>query len=215
MDRISRLCTYLQPCKSFADVACDHGYCAQYMLKNRLCERVVISDISAKSLFKAEKLLREYIAEGKCRSVCCDGLQLIPKETEQVLIAGIGGVEIIKILKASYIPKSFVFQPMKNAPSLRKFLLQSGCKVSKDDIFTDGKNYYFVICGANSGGNEKYSAAQAEYGRDSLKNPVLKEYLHGELSKKQSYLSGNMTDESSRTILKSIQDINSVLDEIN
>ncbi|MDE6597460.1 MAG: class I SAM-dependent methyltransferase [Clostridia bacterium] len=215
MDRIKKLCSYLQPCTTFADVACDHGYCAQYMLKNRLCESAVISDISAKSLSKAENLLSDYIAEGKCRSVCCDGLTLIPKDTEQVLIAGIGGEEIIKILKTSYIPKNFVFQPMKNAPALRKFLLQSGCKINKDDIFTDGKNYYFVICGANSGDNGKYSAAQFEYGKDSLNNCVLKEYLKEELSKRQSYLSGNMTEESRSTILKSIQEINSVLNEIN
>ncbi|MDE7305973.1 MAG: class I SAM-dependent methyltransferase, partial [Clostridia bacterium] len=102
MDRIKKLCSYLKPCKSFADVACDHGYCAQYMLKNDFCESAIISDISAKSLSKAEKLLKQFIADGKCRAVCCDGLKLIPKETEQVLIAGIGGEEIIKILKASF-----------------------------------------------------------------------------------------------------------------
>ena len=50
MDRIKKLCTYLQPCNIFADVACDHGYCAEYMLKNGLCERAVISDISEKEI---------------------------------------------------------------------------------------------------------------------------------------------------------------------
>ena len=215
MDRITQLCSYLQPCNSFADVACDHGYCAQYMLKNGLCAEAVISDISAKSLKKAENLLSGYIQEGKCRSVCCDGLQLIPKETEQVLIAGIGGEEIIKILKASYIPKNFVFQPMKNAPALRNYLLESGCKINKDDLFTDGKNYYFVICGSNSGGNEKYTEAQLQYGKNSIKNPFLKTYLNEELSKKQSYLNGKMTEESRTTVLKSIENIKSVLNEIN
>ncbi len=215
MDRISQLCSYLKPCKSFADVACDHGYCARFMLKNNLCNRAVISDISAKSLSKAEKLLSGYIAEGKCRSVCCDGLELIPEDTEQVLIAGIGGEEIIKILKNSYVPENFVFQPMKNAPSLRKFLLDSGCAIEKDDIFTDGKNYYFIICGLKSGGKNIYTSAQLEYGKDSLKNPVLKAYLEEELAKKQSYLSGEMAEESRRTLQKTIKDIQSVLNEIN
>ncbi|MDE6001549.1 MAG: hypothetical protein K2G96_04425, partial [Clostridia bacterium] len=85
----------------------------------------------------------------------------------------------------------------------------------KDDVFTDGKNYYFVISGQNSGGNEEYSAAQVEYGKDSLNNPDLKEYLQEELLKKQSYLNGNMTDENRRTIKNSIQKIKSVLNEVN
>ena len=74
MDRIQIICSYLKPCYTFADVACDHGYCAEYMLKNDLCRKAVISDVSAKSLEKAEKLLSGYIENGRCRSVCCDGL---------------------------------------------------------------------------------------------------------------------------------------------
>ena len=57
MDRISILCSFLDKCTSFADVACDHAYCAEYMLKNNLCESAFVSDISEKSLSKARKLL--------------------------------------------------------------------------------------------------------------------------------------------------------------
>ena len=57
MDRIERLCAFLDKCATFADVACDHGYCAKYMLDNGLCERAVISDISEKSMSKARTLL--------------------------------------------------------------------------------------------------------------------------------------------------------------
>ncbi|MDE6105349.1 MAG: class I SAM-dependent methyltransferase, partial [Clostridia bacterium] len=71
MERIERLCAFLDSCHVFADVACDHGYCAEYMLKNGLCESAVISDISEKSLAKAQKLLAPYIAENRCPSVCC------------------------------------------------------------------------------------------------------------------------------------------------
>ena len=97
MDRIKKLCTYLQPCNTFADVACDHGYCAEYMLKNGLCERAVISDISEKSLSKAETLLSVYIKNGRCCAACCDGLEGLDVNTDEALIAGIGGEEIVKI----------------------------------------------------------------------------------------------------------------------
>ena len=59
--RLSTICGALTPCDSFADVGCDHGYCTLYMLENGLCRTACISDISAPSLAKAEKLLLRYI----------------------------------------------------------------------------------------------------------------------------------------------------------
>lgn len=199
MDRISQICSYLDQCSTFADVGCDHGYCTRYMLKNNLCERAVIADISAKSLNKAETLLADYIKEGRCRSVCCDGLKGVG-EVEQVLIAGMGGEEIIKILRDSYIPKKFVFQPMKNAELVRSFLIERGCAITVDDIFKDGK-FYFIIKGTATGETEDYTKSQLAFGYHSISNPVLKEYLKDELTKVKRYLNGTMSDINRQNIM--------------
>ena len=99
-ERLKKLCAQLVPCKRFIDVGCDHGYCTAYMLERRLCERAVIADVSAKSLSKAERLLSRYVSDGLCSSVCCDGLEGIAEEEgDLVLIAGMGGDEILKIIK--------------------------------------------------------------------------------------------------------------------
>ena len=82
MDRIKTLCSYLDKCETFADVGCDHGYCTLYMLKNGLCRTAVISDISAKCLEKAQKLLKDYISENRVTAVCCNGLEKIDHDTE-------------------------------------------------------------------------------------------------------------------------------------
>ena len=210
MDRIKILCSYLEPCKVFADVACDHGYCAEYMLESGLCESAIISDISAQCLKKAETLLSDYIKSGKCRSVCCDGLKEIDG-ADEVLISGIGGEEIIKILKEGYIPERFVFQPMKNSEALRAYLLENVCKIESDDIFKVGKNYYFIIRGRASGGTQGYTATELKYGKDSLKNPVLVEYLNGEIEKNFGYLAREMTEENRKSIEKKISFMRGVI----
>lgn len=210
MERINKLCTYLHKCKTFADVACDHGYVAEYMLKNGLCESAIVSDISEKCLKKAQMLLSQYISAGKCRAVCCDGLKEIDEETDCVMIAGIGGEEIIKILNEGFIPKSFVFQPMKNAEALREYLLRSDCLIETDDIFSDGKKYYFVIKG-RKGQAQKYTDEQVLYGKDSLKNPIFYEYLRIELNKKKSYLKSEMTDENRQLLTEKIEKMEEVL----
>ena len=60
------------------------------MLDNGLCGRAIVSDISEKSLSKAQVLLADYIKNGVCRAVCCNGLEKV-KGADTVLIAGIGG----------------------------------------------------------------------------------------------------------------------------
>ena len=189
MGRIEELCAYLDECRTFADVGCDHGYCTKLALEQGLCESAVIADISAKSLSKAEKLLASYIAEGRVKSVCCGGLEGIDGDTDEVLIAGMGGEEIIKILSSAFIPKKFVVQPMKNAPMLRRYLIERGCAILRDDIIEDGK-YYFVIKGERTGKAAAYSEVELEFGRDSLKNPIFAGYAATELEKKQTYLGG-------------------------
>lgn len=211
MKRIAKICSFLDKCTSFTDVACDHGYCTLYMLEKGLCERAVVSDISDKCLSKARGLLFKYIAEGMCEAVCCDGLEGIDENTEQVLIAGIGGEEIIKILKNAYIPRGFVFQPMKNAEGLRAYLLENNCEIAYDGIFRDGKKYYFLIKGKRGGKREKYTPAQLKYGRDSFSNPEFYSFLKQELAKKQSYLISGMTEENRALIQQEAQFIKGVL----
>lgn len=210
MDRIDKLCSYLHKCGTFADVACDHGYIAQYMLKNGMCERAVVSDISEKCLKKAEILLSEYISAGKCRAICCDGLQAIERDTELVVIAGIGGEEIIKILKEGFIPQGFLLQPMKNARALRSYLIENNCFLDTDDIFYDGKTYYFIISGRR-GGTTNYTDEQLQYGKDSLNNPVFYSYLREETEKKKSYLTAEMSADSRNALIKQIEQMEKVL----
>ncbi|MGN0813282.1 MAG: tRNA (adenine(22)-N(1))-methyltransferase [Candidatus Coproplasma sp.] len=201
MGRIEEICSYIDNSNSFADIGCDHGYCTLHALKSGKCQRAVISDVSAKSLAKAERLLSSYIEQGRCKSVCCDGLQKIDSDCEQVLIAGMGGMEIIKILTEGFIPQRFILQPMKNAEELRKFLIANGCKITADDIFFDN-NYYFIVKGERSGGTLSYSEEEYAFGKDSLNNPVFKEFAQKEVEKLSAYNVNSALDEKINFIKK-------------
>lgn len=168
--RLDAVCAELSACGLFADVGCDHGYCTLYMLERGLCRGAVISDISAKSLQKAERLLRGYIAEGRVRSVCCAGLAEVPREAELVLIAGMGGEEILQILREGFLPPKLVLQPMKNAPKLRAFLLENGYAIAHDYTYFEGRKYYDILR-AERGTGRAYSAPDLLFGYDNLKSP--------------------------------------------
>lgn len=169
-ERLKIICSRLPRCGVFADVGCDHGLCTQYMLQNGLCERAYISDVSAPSLQKAETLLGDYIARGKCVPVCADGLSGIKEPCGCVLIAGMGGEEIVKILSRAALPERFVLQPMKNAEKVRAFLIDCGCRIEYDGTFYAEGKCYDLICGEIEG-DEKYTEYELQFGRDNLKAP--------------------------------------------
>ena len=177
--RIDTLCSLLRNCDTFADVGCDHGYCSEYMLKNGLCNHAILSDISKGSLAKAESLLAPFVRSGKAVSVLGDGFFGVPKNTEQVLIAGMGGSEIVNILsdkKHGFMPARFVFQPMHDAEKLRRYILANGGYIERDFTFFDGKFYDVIVGGAQNDRGQvcgecnetPYTDAEYEFGRENL-----------------------------------------------
>ncbi len=188
--RLQTLCSEIRACKIFADVGCDHGYCAEFVLWQGLCERCYISDISAASLAKAEKLLSAYIEAGTVKSFCCAGLELVPKDAEQVLIGGMGGEEIIGILKDGFLPQRLVLQPMKNSSKLREYLLINGYALTRDYTFFDGK-FYDVICAQKGGAVRKYDERTLLFGYDNLNSPTkdFVMFLQAEIGKCREQLS--------------------------
>lgn len=154
-------------CYDFADVGCDHGIIAYNMLKLGKCQKVVISDVSSKSLKKAEKLLEQYLNSGKAVSVVADGLNGLP-QTECVLIAGLGGEEIIKILSAApFFPQKLVLQPMKNSEKLRMFLIDKGYSIKKDYVFREGYMFYdLIVC---ERGKDVLTEEEIKFGRTNVR----------------------------------------------
>lgn len=132
--------------KSMADVGCDHGKVSVACLLNSKVERVIACDISQKSLEKAVDLAEKY----KVKDIefrVGDGLQIIGDyEVDSVVIAGMGGNEIMSIL--SHIPqgvKKLILSPHRNAIELRQFLSDRDIYIDKDYVIKDGRKFYDII----------------------------------------------------------------------
>ena len=145
-ERQKRIFDSLTPCKVFGDVGCDHGRFTLAMLVSGKAERAVYSDISAKSLQKAEKLLTDYADVSQ--SVVCDGIERRHAPCDEILIAGMGGAEVVKILsRAPQLPKRLVVQPMKDAEAVRRTMDALGYLLAEDIVFPAEGKYYYLIAG--------------------------------------------------------------------
>ena len=199
--RLAAVCGELEKCDTFADVGCDHGYCTLYMLENGLCRTAQISDISAKSLKKAQALLSAYIAEGRVCPVVCDGLAGVDRGTEQVLIAGMGGGLTIRILSEGEPLLSgfreLILEPQSDIDRVRAWLLEHGFFLAQENfVEEDGK--YYPILRAVPGEKENLKAEELFYGPRLLEkeNPVLREYLLKQQEQNQTLIR-QLSDHSS------------------
>ena len=212
--RLQTIFANLPACKSFADVGCDHGFIAKEMIESNKCLNVTVSDISADSLNKAKKLLKKYIDQGLAHAICTDGLKNINSNTECVLIAGMGGEEIIKILTSSnFLPKTLVLQPMKNTDKVRKTLFELGYGIKKDYIFYDKDKYYNLLVCHFGCECEGYSNLEYLFGRDNLisRSSDFINYLKKEISTVESYLLKVRSAEEKETIQQKIELLKGVL----
>ena len=168
-ERLKEIFGSIPECGTFADVGCDHGYIAKSMLKSGKCRKVIISDISEKSLSKAQNLLKSEIEKGSAVAVVSDGLKNVPP-CDCVLIAGLGGEEIINILKtAPFLPDQLVLQPMKNVRKVREFAVSCGYAIIEDRVFSEGYMFYDLI--RLKKGADSLSEEEAEFGRSNLTAP--------------------------------------------
>lgn len=197
-ERLNEIFSVIPECKTFADVGCDHGYIARAMLESGKCERAVISDVSAKCLAKAENLLSDYIAEGRAVSAVSDGFEKIPC-ADCALVAGMGGEEIIEILKnAPFFPEKLVLQPMKNCRKTRIFAVETGYRIISDYTFFADGVYYDII--SLERGKDELTEEEAEFGRTNVeKRPkAFTERLKAEIIRLKGFAANPALSEKSR-----------------
>ncbi len=131
---------------ALADVGCDHGKVSIACLAEGRVKSVVACDISQKSLQKAVDLAQFLGVDGLQFRVG-DGLSVIADgEVDCVVIAGMGGGEIMNIL--ANMPNGIerlVLSPQKNIIELREFLSQSGYYIAKDIIVEESGKFYVVV----------------------------------------------------------------------
>ncbi len=142
MKRLSVAASFIEKCGTFADIGCDHGYVSLYALENSFADKVWACDISAPSLNKARKLLKDFPA---AEFFVSDGFGALPHKPDTAVISGMGGHEIIKIISGERCADTLILQPQNHAYELRKTLYSLGFIADKDVCVSDRGRYYDII----------------------------------------------------------------------
>ncbi len=141
-------------------------------------------DIRPGPLSRAREHIRAYGLLDYIECRLSDGLDaLCPGEAETIVIAGMGGPLMEKILVkgAGQLAgvKELIVQPQSDVEQFRKFLQEIPFTVDSEDMVEENGKYYPVmhlVCGKTK---ECWEKAQFRYGKYLLRDrhPVLQKYL--------------------------------------
>lgn len=173
--------------KRLADIGTDHGYVPIYLYQLGRIPSGIAMDINKGPLERAISNIDVQGLSAYITTRLSDGLQsLEPMEAQSVVIAGMGGALMIKILSQGApvlaTVEELILQPQSELDQVRLFLYSNGYIIVEENmIFEDGK--YYPMMRVAHGKGKKLSKEEIAYGPILLqnKNKVLKEYLEKEL----------------------------------
>lgn len=183
MNRLECIKSMVSKCNVAADIGTDHGYIAEMLLQDNICQRVIATDINRGPLNRAIEHLTNVQLNQKCDFRLGSGLTVLNEnEADAIIIAGMGGELIADIIETSkeiaLKSSQLILQPMTTGDKLRQYLSKNGFKIIDESIVKEMHHYYFIIK-AVPGKDEINDEIYYEISKLVLekKDPLMSEYL--------------------------------------
>ena len=193
-DRLEKLISLIPPGTILADIGTDHAFAAIELVRRGICPHVIATDVRKGPLKTARAHVEEAGLSGKIELRLGDGLMPVaPGETQGILIAGMGGALMERILtegrKIAQAAEYLVLSPQSEIPHFRVFLQENGYRTEQEVLlYEEGKAYFLFL--VNAGEEEVLSPVEAAYGRRLLAEPSaeLERFIRHELTVTQRIL---------------------------
>ena len=140
----------VQPGSRVADIGTDHGYLGIYLLQTGAARHVIACDLRKDPLENARRNAKLFGVDGEMELRLSDGLEkILPDEVDTVVMAGMGGDLIQRILSQCPWRKreglQFILQPQSAGNVLRRWLCEDGFEIQREEPVQDGHFLYTVM----------------------------------------------------------------------
>ncbi len=170
-----------------ADIGTDHGYLPIFLVETGVSPSAIAMDIKEGPLSRAAAHVAEHGLTDRITVRKSDGLSALrPGEADTAVIAGMGGLLMIKILKegreTALSLKRLVLSPQSEIGEVRRYLLGNGYGIFREAMVFDEGKYYVIMEAGKAEDAEPWSYIEEEYGKYLIRSgsPVVREYLEKE-----------------------------------
>ena len=148
--RLKKIAQQIEVGETMADIGTDHGFLPIYLWGNKICPKVIMTDISEGSLSKAQENCETYYPGKAFDLRLGSGIQVLEEgEVDAVVIAGMGGILMTEILgkdtKKTLSMGKLILQPRKDVGKLRFWLFDNGFSVTNEALVREGKYICEII----------------------------------------------------------------------
>jgi tRNA (adenine22-N1)-methyltransferase len=218
-DRLIQVAGLVPEGARLADVGTDHGYVPIWLLQNKRIASAIAMDVNRGPLLRAAENRDKYGFKDKIELRLSDGLEkLEPGEADAVLIAGMGGPLMVRILdegrgRMSDV-SSWILQPQSEIPSVRRYLITHDFQIVDEIMLMDDGKYYMAMR-AVPGQEAAWSETEYLFGKQLLRNrhPVLRAILEKEKNIYTGIL--NQLEESHQTGTSRYSEVKTYLEELD
>ena len=184
--RLEAILRLVSPCETAADIGTDHGLTAAALIERGLCSHVIATDLREGPLSAARSLVKERGLEEKIALRLGDGLKpLQPGEAETLIIAGMGGALMQKILTegeaVARTAKHLILSPQSELPKFRAFLEEKAYGIREERVVEEEGKSYFILS-VMPDDPQRLTDAEREFGKNIAKENFLE---YGRFLKKE------------------------------
>lgn len=185
-ERLKEVANLIPVGANLVDIGTDHGYVPIWLLQNGHIQSAIAMDVNKGPLKRAEENRDKYGFMSVMDLRLSNGLEkLNPGEGDTVLIAGMGGPLMIRIMeegqKNAVSIKHWILQPQSEIPLVRRYLHEHDF-VIEDEIMIKDDGKYYMAMKAIPGKTQPWTSVEYLFGKKLLemKHPVLREYIEKE-----------------------------------
>lgn len=145
LEAVANLVTFQDGC--IADIGTDHGYLPVYLVQSGQCSRAIAMDVNPGPLERARRHIAQNQLEQLIQVRLSDGFCALGQgEADSAVIAGMGGMSVIRILENGLAQlsdiKELVIGAQSDLAKVREFLYRHGFYIDREDlVYKDGKFY--------------------------------------------------------------------------
>lgn len=193
-DRLYLAASLYPHCRLGADIGTDHGYLPCHLLQNSICERMILSDVSAAALSKADALIRQKRLGDRATLICADGLDSVTEKCDCISITGMGGELMAGMIlrgRERLQGAALILSAHTDLDLVRSAVEQIGYHFTHEELCHSGGRYY-IVWKAEPGACS-LSEDERILGTDLLLrsgNPLLAGYLEWRIRVTEKKLSG-------------------------
>ncbi len=132
-----------------ADVGSDHGKLIISLFENGVISKGYAIENKKGPYSRLCKAIEESDANGGVIPMLSDGISELPSDVDTVIIAGMGGFNIIEILKAHLSKlknvRTIIVSAHNAVPEMRMKICKMGYVIADEDIVNEAGKYYEII----------------------------------------------------------------------